>query len=168
MKIHVEKLRILNPQNQLYLFGYDDYFSLFIKLYHNNKLPNTILIKGSKGLGKATFIYHFINYLLSLNEENKYSVNKQTINLYNKSYKLICNNIHPNFFLLDNSFPDKNIKIDHVRNLLKFLSKSTYSSNKKIIMIDNSEYLNLNSSNALLKALEEPDKNTFFFIIHKV
>jgi DNA polymerase-3 subunit delta' len=33
-------------------------------------------------------------------------------------------------------------------------------------MIDNSEYLNLNSSNALLKSIEEPQSNTFFFIIH--
>ena len=31
-------------------------------------------------------------------------------------------------------------------------------------MIDNAEYLNQNSSNALLKALEEPKANTFFFI----
>ena len=33
-------------------------------------------------------------------------------------------------------------------------------------MIDNAENLNLNSSNALLKAIEEPQNNTFFFIIH--
>ena len=33
-------------------------------------------------------------------------------------------------------------------------------------MIDNAENLNLNSSNALLKAIEEPQDNTFFFIIH--
>ena len=33
-------------------------------------------------------------------------------------------------------------------------------------MIDNAEYLNINSSNALLKALEEPNNNTFFFIIN--
>ena len=33
-------------------------------------------------------------------------------------------------------------------------------------MIDNAENLNLNASNALLKSLEEPPKNTFFFLIH--
>ena len=36
----------------------------------------------------------------------------------------------------------------------------------KIIMIDNSEDLNVNSSNALLKAIEEPSKNTHFFIVN--
>ena len=48
----------------------------------------------------------------------------------------------------------------------QFLNKSTYSRNLKIIMIDNAENLNLNASNALLKSLEEPPKNTFFFLIH--
>ena len=33
-------------------------------------------------------------------------------------------------------------------------------------MIDNAENLNLNSSNALLKTIEEPKNNTFFFIIY--
>ena len=33
-------------------------------------------------------------------------------------------------------------------------------------MIDNIEYLNINSINALLKSLEEPPKNTFFILIH--
>ena len=48
----------------------------------------------------------------------------------------------------------------------QFINKSTYSRNLKIIMIDNAENLNLNASNALLKSLEEPPKNTFFFLIH--
>ena len=56
---------ILPSKNQLRLFGYDDYFNTFIKLFHKNKLPNTILLNGLKGSGKATFAYHFINYLLS-------------------------------------------------------------------------------------------------------
>ena len=32
--------------------------------------------------------------------------------------------------------------------------------------MDNAEYLNTNSSNALLKVLEEPNNNTFFFVIN--
>ena len=57
----------------------------------------------------------------------------------------------------------ENIKIEKARDVLKFLNKSTYYSNIKIVLIDNAEYLNINSSNALLKALEEPNNNTFFF-----
>jgi len=166
MNIDTENIEILSPKNQLQLFGYDDYFNSFIKLFHKNKLPNTILLSGLKGSGKATFAYHFINYLLSYKEQNKYSTNNFTIHPDNKSYKSLCNNTHPNFFLLENNALEENIKIDNVRDMLRFLNKSTYYSNIKIIVIDDAEYLNVNSSNALLHALEEPNNNTFFFIIH--
>ena len=98
MKLNTENTGILSPKNQLQLFGYDDYFNSFIKLFNKNKLPNTILLSGLKGSGKATFSYHFINYLFSYREQDKYSVSNFTINPDNKSYKRLCNNIHPNFF----------------------------------------------------------------------
>ena len=162
----IGNIEVLSPKNQLYLFGYEDYFKFFIKLFEKGKLPNTILLSGLKGSGKATFAYHFVNYLLSYKEQKKYSFNNFTINPDNKSYKLLCNYTHPNFFLLDNDPPAESIKIEKARDLLRFLYKSTYYSNIKIVLIDNAEYLNINSSNALLKVLEEPNNNTFFFIIN--
>ena len=159
-------MEILTSKSQLNLFGYDKLFNSFITLHKKNKLPNVMLLSGSKGLGKSTFAYHFINYLLSDKEENNYLVENFQINPNNSSYKLIQNNIHPNFFLLENDLGEDNIKIDQVRNLLIFLHKSTYTKDLKIVFIDNAESLNVNSSNALLKALEEPSSNTFFFIIH--
>ena len=161
-----EILEMLLPKNQLKLYGYKKYFDTFIKLLKNKKLPNTILLSGPKGSGKATFAYHFINYLLSANEEKKYSLTDFTINPDNKSYKSVCNLTHPNFVLLNNIGFEENIKIDKVRDVLKFLKKTVYKSNIKIVLIDNLEYLNISSSNSLLKSLEEPNSNTFFFLIH--
>ena len=159
-------MEILTSKSQLNLFGYNKLFNSFITLHKKNKLPNVMLLSGSKGLGKSTFAYHFINYLLSDKEENNYLVENFKINPTNSSYKLIQNNIHPNFFLLENDLTEDNIKIDQVRNLLIFLHRSTYTKDLKIVFIDNAEFLNVNSSNALLKSLEEPSSNTFFFIIH--
>ena len=166
MKDLDENTKILSPKNQLNLYGHEENFNKLVALYLKNGMPNTILFSGSKGIGKSTFLYHFINFLLSSNEENKYSLNNYKINVSNNSYKLVCDNIHPNVFLLENTSSDETIKVDKVRSLLKFLSKTTYNSNIKIVLIDNSEFLNINSSNALLKALEEPRPNTFFFLVH--
>jgi len=166
MKKNNAPSEIVESKNQLQLFGYQKYFDFFVNLFKNDKLPNTILLTGPKGSGKSTFIYHFINYLLSKYEDKRYSVEKFVINPLNKSYINVCNNTHPNFYLLVNNNNEENIKIENVKNILKFLSKSTFNSNIKIVMIDNAEYLNISSSNALLKALEEPPHNTFFFIIH--
>ena len=166
MKSSSEVTKILSPANQLTLYGYEEYFNFFIKLFEKKVMPNSFLLSGPKGLGKSTFAYHIFNYLFSKNEEKKYSINDFVIDQNNLSYKLLSANIHPNFFLIENNALEKVIKIEQIRNLLKFLNKSTYSRDIKIVMIDNAENLNLNSSNALLKAVEEPGMNTFFFIIH--
>ena len=166
MNIKKNDVKTLLPINQFNLYGYDKYFNFFVELIKRKKLPNNLLISGAKGLGKATFVYHLINYFLSKNEENKYQVNDFYINRKNRSYELLYKNLHPNFFLIENNLSEQNIKVDQIRNLLKFLSKSTYKQDYKIVLIDNAELLNLNSSNALLKVLEEHQYNTFFFIIH--
>tara|TARA_B100001123_G_C15266657_1_gene1008691 strand:+ start:60 stop:1031 length:972 start_codon:yes stop_codon:yes gene_type:complete len=154
------------PKNQLRLFGYNKYFDFFAQLFDKKIMPRSVLLTGPKGLGKATFVYHLSNYLLSKNQHNKYSFNELTINKENLSYRQIDANIHPNFFLIDNKPLEKDIKIEQVRNLITFLSKSTYSQDLKIILIDNANNLNLSSSNTLLKSIEEPPNNTYFFIIN--
>ena len=154
------------PKCQMNLYGYSHFFNLFTNLYKKNKLPNSLLISGSKGVGKSTFIYHFVNYILSINEPKKYSVTNFKIEIENPSFNLLQTNTHPNFFLVENVSSDKQIKVDQIRKLINFLNKSTYSQDLKIVMIDNTEYLNSNSSNSLLKVIEEPNKNTYFFIIH--
>ena len=157
------EFEIIDPINQKFLFSYEKQFIHFIKLFEKKILPNTILVTGQKGLGKSTFVFHLVNYFLSLNEDNKYVLDNFFINEDNQSFKLVNNNLHPNFFLIKNSSVDKNIKIEQIRNLLSFLNKTSPLNNLKIVVIDDAESLNLNSSNALLKALEEPNENTFFF-----
>ena len=157
---------VILAKNQLKLFGYKKYFEFFAKLIEKRMMPQSVLLTGPKGLGKATFVYHFSNYLLSRNQKNKYSFNDFEINEENISYKQTVSNIHPNFFLIDNKPSEKDIKIEQIRNLINFLSKSTYSQDLKIILIDHADNLNLNSSNTLLKSIEEPPNNTYFFIIN--
>lgn len=166
MKKTKVSISITKPVDQLSLFGYENYFYLFKKLIEANSLPNCILLSGPKGIGKATFSYHLINFILSKGEKYEYSFNDFKINQSNSSYNKIKDNIHPNFFLLSNYNEDDEIKIDQVRQLLKFLNKSTYTKNLKIVLIDNFESFNINSKNAILKAIEEPALSTFFFIIH--
>tara|TARA_B100001123_G_C15120861_1_gene951290 strand:+ start:123 stop:1088 length:966 start_codon:yes stop_codon:yes gene_type:complete len=156
---------ITKPIEQLHLYGYEKYFNIFYNLYLKRKLPNSVILTGQKGLGKATFAYHFINYLLSLNEESNYNKDNFTIDKNNSTYKFINNKTHSNLFILD-ALNEESIKIEQIRKLLLFLNKSTYYKGLKIVLLDNAEYLNRSSSNALLKSIEEPDSNTYFFIIN--
>ena len=49
--------------------------------------------------------------------------------------------------------------------MINYANKSSFNNKERIILIDNVENLNLNSSNALLKIIEEPNDNVFFILI---
>ena len=91
----------LKPSENLQVLGMDKYFREITDLYIQKKMPNKILLSGKKGLGKSTLAYHIINYALSLNEDYKYDILNFKIDLKNRSFKLIKNHSHPNFYLVD-------------------------------------------------------------------
>ena len=156
----------LQPYNQTTLYGLDKYFNQFKDLYKSNKLPNKILLSGSKGTGKSTLAYHLINYIFSLYEENPYKTEDFMINDDNQSFRLIQQNVNPNFTLLDVTPEKKNIDIKQVRQLIIDMAKTSFNTKPRFVLIDNIEFLNLNSINALLKILEEPSENTYFILIN--
>tara|TARA_Y100001970_G_scaffold131383_1_gene162071 strand:+ start:10413 stop:11333 length:921 start_codon:yes stop_codon:yes gene_type:complete len=156
----------IKPENQTSLYGLNNHLNEFIDLYKREKLPNKILLSGSKGIGKSTLSYHLINYVLSLGENYTYDINKSFINSKNVSFKLIQNKSSPNFTLIDIQPNKKSIDISQIRELIINMNKSSFNSKPRFILIDNIEFLNLNSVNALLKILEEPTYNTYFILIN--
>ena len=156
----------LNPSIQTNLFGYKNIFNQLSKLYKNDNLPNKILLSGEKGIGKSTLAYHLINFVLSDDEEHPYDYENNKINYNNKSFKLLQNRSHPNIHLIDVEDDKKNIDINQIRELILKLNKSSFNKKKRFVLIDNIELLNINSANALLKILEEPNENINFILIN--
>ena len=137
-------------------------------LYVNRKLPQTILFTGEKGIGKLNVAYHLINFILSKDEDDEYCITTNKINSNNKTYNLLLKNIHPNLFLISLKDKKKNIDIEQIKNMKNFLNITSFSNKPKIVLIDGSEYLNLSSSNSLLKSLEENLNNVFFILVHDI
>jgi DNA polymerase III subunit delta' len=156
----------LKPSENTKIYGMSNYFIELVGLYMEKKLPNKILLSGKKGSGKSTLAYHLINYILSKNEECKYNLENFCINKDNKSYKLLQNNSHPNFYLIDLLTEKKSIDVGQIREMINYTNKSTFNNMERFILIDNVENLNKNSINALLKIIEEPNENVFFILIN--
>ena len=156
----------LNPVNQLSLYGHHFEFCNFIDLYKNKKLPNKILLSGEKGIGKSTLAYHIINRILSFDEDHFYDEKNFKIDPDNKSFKLILNKSNPNFISIDIDDDKKSIDINQIRNLILTLNKSSFNTKPRFVLIDNIELLNINSVNALLKIVEEPNDNIYFILIN--
>ena len=147
------------------LISLDKYLIEMIKLYESSSLPKVFLLNGSKGIGKFTLVFHFLNYIFSKNEQDSYNIKDKIINTNSNFYKSILKlNCSDVIFL--QAEEGKNIKIDNIRDLKDILSRSTLSSNSRFIIIDEVEFLNSNSANALLKTLEEPTENNYFILIN--
>ena len=127
---------IINPNKNLKLIGYNNFFLELKNLYDKNILPNKIIFSGNSGIGKCTFAYHLINYIFSKNENFPYDIEKRAININNYSHKLVDNNVHPNFYLIEIKENKKTIDISQIREMLNFSNKTSMSDSEKIVLIE--------------------------------
>ena len=132
------------------LIGHDFNLQNLLFLYKSNKLPTKILLSGKKGIGKSLIVQNFLLKIFDDKDSNL----------------LIKNQSHTNVLYVKKKIDKKNIEIDQIREIVKFTNQSAFNNKSRFIIIDDAEYLNQNSSNALLKSLEEPNSNIYFFLIH--
>jgi len=77
----------------------------------------------------------------------------------------------PRLVVVRKSFDEKrktfrsSIRVDEVRQLKTFFSLSVSDGGGRVAIIDCAEDMNINAANALLKTLEEPPKDTIFFLV---
>jgi DNA polymerase III subunit delta' len=146
------------------LYSYNEHFNFISSLYSSKQLPSSILFFGEKGIGKKTFLLHFLAYL-ELAEADKASYLKNfcinSLDLFNK----ILNNEYDNIKVIQKNDKSSHITIDQIREVISSCSYETFLGKSRFILILNAEDLNSNSSNALLKILEKPPENTYFFLL---
>lgn len=140
------------------LFFLTKYLDNFGKLVETENFPKTSMFTGNKGQGKYTLISH----LLFSIKDDKYDNNNYQINKNSKFYNSFYSGINTNFICIDSSL----IKIDDIRELkINILSKKI-NNEKRFIVFDDIDLINLNCANALLKIIEEPLNNDYFFLIN--
>jgi len=156
----------LKPINQTQLYGLEKYFCELVRLYKKDIFPNKILLSGQKGIGKSTLAFHFINFVLTINENYSYDIENFLIDIKSSEFKTVQNKSNTNLLTIEVNTDKKNIDINQIRDLITNLNKSSFNNKPRFVLIDNIELLNKSSINALLKILEEPNDNTYFILIH--
>ena len=120
------------------------------------------MFSGNKGIGKSTLINHF---LYSIFDTENYDNKNNTLNENSKFLLQFKDNSFSNIIYLKGS-DFKSVKIEDIRNLKTKIFKSSILNKERFIVLDDIELFNHNSLNALLKIIEEPAKNTHFFLIN--
>ena len=141
-------------------------FSNLIYLDKIEKFPNKILINGAKGIGKKLLVNHLLYYLYSKNNEQFYDLKNNEYKINNNLSSLISNNSHPNIFKIQKKKDKKIIDIDQIREMIQFTNQTSFNNERKFIIIENINLLGINSANALLKSIEEPNNKTNYILIN--
>jgi DNA polymerase III subunit delta' len=126
------------------------------------KIPHALLLSGQQGIGKWHFAQSLGDYLLCSTPRAELACGKC------RSCQLLIANSHPDKKVYIPEETGKAIKIEQVRDLTSFVSKTAQQGGRKIVILGPVEQLNINSSNALLKSLEEPAGDTILILFTHV
>ncbi|MEZ5492031.1 MAG: DNA polymerase III subunit delta' [Gammaproteobacteria bacterium] len=123
-----------------------------------DRLAHAYLLMGECGLGKRHFALSAAARLLCTSPAD----NKACGNC--RSCQLLGSGSNPDLLLVEPE-DSKVIKIDQVRQLAEFSSKTSHSNSRKVVILQQAEVLNVNAANALLKTLEEPPASTVLLLV---
>ena len=115
------------------------------------------LIAGRSGVGKNLLSSYLSKMILCNSKDNELCGSCQ-------SCRLAENDNHPDFHRLIVLDDKKLIGIAQIQELISKLYESPFLAKNKVVIIPNLEKLSIDGLNAILKILEEPPKNTYFFL----
>ena len=161
------------------IIGHSSQKLSFLSSFASNRLPQCWLLAGDMGIGKASFAWLIAKFLLTTKYQPadlKIDLNETNINSIlepqsGSTLNRIISGSEQRVYIVRRGYNEKrkaffkNISIEDVRKLQSYCSLSIADGGKRIIIIDTADDLNKSSSNALLKLLEEPPKNTIFLLI---
>lgn len=143
---------------------HEDMWNGLIERYHNSGLPHASLLLGNEGMGKRAFAFRLAKFLLCQAADKKTTKRGSYCNECH-SCKLMDAGSHPDYFICDQEAKGKQIKVDTIRQLNDFFSKTPQISACQVVQIYPIEALNINASNALLKTLEEPSGESYLLLM---
>ena len=124
---------------------------------NQDKVSASYLFYGDKRVDLLSYALMFSKMIMTKNIQN--DAEKEKIE------RLIDISQYPDIEIINKNNED--IKIDEVREIIYSSIESSFNSPKKIFILCGIENLRKESSNALLKILEEPPKNVYFILLSR-
>ncbi len=125
------------------IIGHEHIIEYFDEALRNNKMSHAYLFQGPEGVGKSAVVEWLVKKIIGDSPENSSIIDILRISL--KEDK-------------------KEISIDEIRDLRRFLHKTSSRLKFKIAILEDVELLSSTASNAVLKILEEPPGNSLLLL----
>ena len=182
----------ISPRNNSFLLGQSKAEDIFLKAWKNQTMHHAWILNGPKGIGKATLAYRIARFMLWADENKKDMYNSLNVPENSEVFRQVASDSHPDLMVVERDYietdrkkiikaiqkgeaPDEEelsamkksafIRVDDVRKVNEFLSKTSFNDNWRIVIIDSADEMNKNAANALLKILEEPPAHTILLLV---
>ena len=140
------------------LIGNEKIKQNLIKTLNNNTVSHSYMFIGTKGIGKKEFAKEFAKGILCMNGDKKPCGQC-------KSCLEFVNSNNPDYYEIALSEDENSIKIEDIRQMQKRVQELPIVSERKVYIIDDSEYMTKDAQNCLLKTLEEPPEFVTIILI---
>lgn len=126
------------------------------KASNGGPLNHAYLLHGTKGTGKRTLARIFAQAILCRGEEHPCGNCSACLK--------VEKGVHPDLMVVQKPEGKANILVEQVRSLREQVYVRPNESEHRVIIIEESESMNLSAANALLKVLEEPPPYVVFIL----
>ncbi len=157
------------------IFGQDLAIQILKSAISNEHIPPAYLFSGPEGVGKKKTTKVFIKAIFDKNFEKEST--KRKIESNNHPDLLW---IEPSYIVQGKSISQKKarsenlsmksppqIRLNQIKEIIEFLGKKPFESERSIVIIEDVERINESASNALLKTLEETNTGLFILITQR-
>jgi len=146
--------------------GHSHIKNFFKNAYKKNKIHSTYLFKGRERIGKKLFAKIVAAMLLCENTENAPCGNcKHCLKIKNSILNPDNPNPHLDLIEIKPAEGKNEITVEEIEKILTTTNFPPYEGKARIFIIDDCHLMNKTSANMVLKTLEEPPENTYFFLI---
>lgn len=131
------------------------------QLEQSGRFPHALLFSGPHGVGKQRLADALVARTLCAGQGAVACGECHGCRMLAAGY-------HPDLLRISPEDGKRQIRIDPVREVNRFISQTAQQSGYRVVVISPAEAMNVAASNALLKSLEEPGASTLFLLLADV
>ncbi len=161
-----------HPRRTMILHGHTAAEQQLLQAHQSGKLHHAWLLRGPRGIGKATLAYRFARFLLAVPDP---IVAQRKSHLHIDSAtgtaRRIAAGAHPDLLVVERALDVKTMRIKSeiavadARAASSFFARTAGEGGWRLAIVDSADELNSESANALLKIIEEPPQRSVFLLI---
>lgn len=153
-----------HPRETARLFGQEGAEATVSRALASGRMHHAWLIRGPKGIGKATLAYRFVRALIAgerrLDAPPDCPVARRMRARSEPRLRVLRRELNP-----QTGRPRTRVVIDDVRAARHFLALSAPDGGARAVIVDSADEMTVEAANAFLKVLEEPPERTVMLLV---